>query len=114
MIIGTALLPTLDHALTKFSQWLDQMNRSGKLQKNLHTVTSDTAFAFDHLAKAIGLATTAYNDFRDVAAKLPGGRNGFFSRLVSGSIFTQFKIFGDAVHNVADYLGLAADQADKS
>ena len=114
VIIGTALLPSLDHALTKFSLWLDQLNRSGALQKHLETVTSDTAVAFHGLAKEIGLATTAYNDFRDVAAKLPGGRDGFFSRLISGSLFTQFKIFGDAVHNVADYLGLVANNADKA
>ena len=54
VIIGTALLPTLDKALGKFSKWLEQLNRSGKLQKDLHTVTSDTAYAFDHLSKAIG------------------------------------------------------------
>ena len=111
VIIGTALLPTLDKALGKFSKWLDQLNRSGKLQKDLKTVTSDTALAFGALSKAIGAATDAYNTFRDAAAHLPGGRHGFLSTVLSGSIFAQFRLFSKALHNVGAEFGFVADNA---
>jgi len=68
IIIGTALLPTLNHYLAKGSDWLSQMNRSGKLQRDVtgatHTLAAaisgikaivvPAAHAFQLLGKAVG------------------------------------------------------------
>jgi hypothetical protein len=36
VIIGTALLPTIDHYLESLGKWLDKMNRSGRLQRDVN------------------------------------------------------------------------------
>jgi hypothetical protein len=51
-IVGTALLPTLNKYLTSLSQWLDKMNRSGELQR-------DVEKASHALSEAIGVLKDA-------------------------------------------------------
>src|SRR4029077_13841456 len=67
-IVGTALLPTLNKYLDQLSRWLDRMNRSGKLQRDvartsqlladaigaIKTVLDPLVVAFQTLAKAVG------------------------------------------------------------
>lgn len=40
-IIGSALLPIFNHYLTDLSDWLDKMNRSGKLQRDVNKIVGD-------------------------------------------------------------------------
>jgi len=72
IIIGTALLPTFNKMLGRFSDWLDKMNKSGKLQKDLTTVTEDLSVAFDDLSVSIGAAYDAYKKYSGVTSHLPG------------------------------------------
>src|SRR4051812_7961898 len=41
--IGTGLLPTVDKYLTELSDWLEKMEKSGKLQRDVNTVIRDGA-----------------------------------------------------------------------
>ncbi len=52
-IIGTALLPTLNKFLISGTKWLEQMNRSGKLQKDVSTAAHDFATAMDAVKGAV-------------------------------------------------------------
>lgn len=114
VIIGTALLPTLDRALSKFSRWLTQLNRSGKLQRNLQSATEELGTAFGLLADAIGVASNAYDEFRDAAAKLPGGRGGFLSTLISGTLGAQLRSMADSGHKLGVELGFIADEGARA
>lgn len=49
VIIGTALLPTVTHLLTEGAHWLDQMNRSGRLQRDVNTAVHDGAVVIHDL-----------------------------------------------------------------
>jgi hypothetical protein len=67
-IVGTALLPTLNRYLTQLSVWLDKMNRSGQLQRDVNQaikqavpLVDDLAKAFTGLAGAIGGAVRLWN-----------------------------------------------------
>ena len=40
-IIGSAILPVLNKLLARFGDWLDKMNRSGKLQKDVNQAVSE-------------------------------------------------------------------------
>lgn len=52
VIVGEALLPTLDHLLKSLGAWLQKMNESGRLQRDVNTAVKDfTAVA--HGAEAI-------------------------------------------------------------
>lgn len=51
-IIGIALLPVFNKLLTSLSTWLERMNRSGKLQRDLNEAVKDGTIVF-HALKAI-------------------------------------------------------------
>ena len=52
VIVGTALLPTLNKYLGELGKWLDKMNRSGQLQKDVNSAVKTAAGLFQDL-KAI-------------------------------------------------------------
>jgi hypothetical protein len=63
--------------------------------KGLTPVVSGLAAAFNDLAGA-------YIKFREAAAKMPGGKEGFFSKLISGTVLEQVHSFVGSIHNLAD------------
>jgi len=66
VIIGTALLPAVTHLLTEGAAWLDQMNRSGKLQKDVNAAVHDGAVFFHLLADGAHLVVGAVKIADDV------------------------------------------------
>ena len=66
VIIGTALLPTVNRLLTSLGDWLDKMNKSGQLQKDVNTAVSDGTTLFKDLIPYVEAAKTAFKDLGDV------------------------------------------------
>jgi hypothetical protein len=88
--IGKELLPSLTKYLNKGTEWLNQSKNQEKILRDTKVIVGTLAKAFAGLAIAIDKATSAYQAFTDAAAKLPGGKEGFLSKLVSGTVFDQF------------------------
>jgi hypothetical protein len=90
-IIGTALLPVLNKYLTQLSKWLDQMNRSGKLQKDVNTFMKNATPIVSDLAGAVKGLADAYGTLNDVLRKLPGQKGqtlfGFLYQSLKSEIF---------------------------
>lgn len=79
--IGTALLPTFDRLLTHFGDWVQKMNQSGKLTRDVNAVVHDLGIGFHLLGKAIS-----------VVDKVTGG---FGHTLIAiGEIWAGIKILG--------------------
>jgi hypothetical protein len=51
--IGTALLPTVERLATSFANWLEKMNRTGQLQRDVNTAVRDGAAIFRAIGAAI-------------------------------------------------------------
>jgi hypothetical protein len=60
VIIGTAILPTLTRYLTKGTLWLDQMNRSGRLQRDVKEASRKLATGVHVASSAIHGAVAAF------------------------------------------------------
>jgi hypothetical protein len=94
-VIGTALLPVLNKYLDQLSAWLDEMQRSGRLAKDVKTF----ADAISALAGAIGVLNQAIGkaeNLREKARKLP---------LIGGLFMTGFEQLDRATkayHNMID------------
>lgn len=89
-IIGGALLPTVNHYLDRLSSWLDKMNRTGRLQKDVNT--------FMHAASGAGhAAEAAFHGIEDVAIPLSHALGGTEKtvRLLIGALIA-FKLRGAA------------------
>jgi hypothetical protein len=54
-IIGQALLPTFNRLITGLSDYLDRMNRTGQLERDVRTVTHDLGLAFHGVEDALRL-----------------------------------------------------------
>jgi hypothetical protein len=63
VIIGTALLPVLNRGLTKLGDWLDKMNRTGRLQKDVNAIIKTATGLFGALKTALGVVTGAFHVF---------------------------------------------------
>ena len=63
------------------------------------------------LAEAFNKAADAYIAFRHAAADLPGGKQGFFAKLISGTLLEQIGSFTGTVHKLGVELGFVGDQA---
>ena len=64
-IIGQGILPTLNKYLESGSRWLEQMNESGKLQKDVSNAANDFASAVKGVAdvvKAVGKVTGSFKN----------------------------------------------------
>lgn len=53
-IIGTALLPTFNRLLGRLGSYLDRMNRTGRLQRDVNVVAKDGTIIVRDLSKAVG------------------------------------------------------------
>ncbi len=82
-IIGTALLPTVTHLLTKGGDWLAQMNESGKLQKDINHWVSIGGDAFHTLEGAIAGVDRVTGSFANTLKLIIGLK---FASLVAGWI----------------------------
>lgn len=121
IIIGNALLPTIDHLLSKLSDWLDKMNRSGKLQKDVNGIIqtgtgivlafkdalSPLVTAFQDLGKAVGgtrnelklllalfAAWKASKMLEGLAALTGGLKNARGEAILLEAVLTRLKFFG--------------------
>ena len=72
MIIGTALLPTLNKFLSALGEWLDKMNRSGQLQKDVNEAVKTATGIFQGVLAVVKPLATA---FQDLGKVLGGTKN---------------------------------------
>ena len=62
VIIGTALLPTIDKYLGELGKWLDKMNRSGRLQRDVNEAVKDGTAAFQAIKAIVDPLIAAFKD----------------------------------------------------
>lgn len=84
--LGTALLPTVERLAGRLSDWLDRMQKSGKLQRDVNTVVHDAGTVFHVLGDAVRLVDKVTGSFTNtlrillglkVASMLAGWAGGF-------------------------------------
>jgi hypothetical protein len=86
VIIGSALLPTLDKYLGKFSDWLDKMNRSGKLQRDVNGILKDAKGILQGVLDVVRPLAGAFKALGDAV----GGTRNELKLLVG--VFAAFKL----------------------
>ena len=64
-ILGTALLPILNRLLTRFSNWLTKMQKSGELQRDVNRITHETTHIFDTLAGIVHKVDRVTGSFKN-------------------------------------------------
>jgi hypothetical protein len=72
VILGTALLPTLNKYLTSGAKWLTQMNESGRLQRDVTKITKDVTHGIDDLRGAIHAVDSVTGGFKNTLEILIG------------------------------------------
>lgn len=85
VIIGQALLPTVNKLLTSLSGWLDRMNRSGRLQKDVNGLVRTATGLFGDLKAIVEPLADA---FKTLADNVGGVSNAL--RILVG-VFAGFK-----------------------
>ena len=65
VIIGNALLPTIDRLLTKLGDWLDKMNRTGQLQRDLNTAVKDGTGVIQGIEAILKPVVALFKEFGD-------------------------------------------------
>jgi hypothetical protein len=119
-ILGEALLPTLNTYLEKLSVWLDRMNESGRLQRNVETTAHLLSTAFDATASSIAAASDAYREWRDLTgaqgAEQRGDRDtslvGNLRRLFGSNIFSQGQHLAALMQKLQDDFAKTTTNAD--
>ena len=96
-IIGTALLPTLDKYLTEFGRWLEKMQRSGQLQKDVNSDLTKAGHVLHVVGDAIHAVDTVTGSFTRTLEILLGLR-----------LFTYLKSVASGWDAVAVSAGRAA------
>lgn len=61
--IGTELLPTFEQLAASLENWLQKMNESGRLQRDVKTITGDTVAVFKTLGQVIGIVDKVTGSF---------------------------------------------------
>jgi hypothetical protein len=79
VIVGTALLPTLNKYLGELGKWLDKMNRSGQLQKDVNSAVKTATGLFEDLKAIVGPLADAFKTLGDMV----GGTKNELKLLVS-------------------------------
>jgi hypothetical protein len=80
-IIGRALLPTFNRLISRFSNYIDRLNRTGKLQRDVNRVVSTTG----HIVRGVGAGFhTLAAILRPVNRLLGGTRHS--AELLGGSL----------------------------
>lgn len=69
-IIGEGLLPVLNKYLGQLTVWLDKMNKSGQLQKDLNSFVKESTPIFHGAGVAIGIAADALHRYGDMLGAL--------------------------------------------
>ena len=72
VIIGTALLPALNKLLGSLGDWLEKMNRSGRLQRDVNEAVKDGTAAFHGILDVVKPLVGAFKDLGDAVG---GTRN---------------------------------------
>ena len=85
VIVGTALLPTLDKLLTSLGNWLTKMNESGKLQRDVNSAVKTGTALFQALVPWVDAAKSAFKYLGDAV----GGTKNEVELLVGA--FVAFK-----------------------
>ena len=65
IIIGNALLPTINHLLTSLGNWLTKMNESGKLQKDVNSAVQTGTALFQGLEAIVKPLAAAFTTLGD-------------------------------------------------
>ena len=86
VIIGTALLPTLNKYLGELSDWLGKMNRSGRLQKDVNEVVKDATGILQGVLDVVKPSAEAFKKLGDAV----GGTRNEVKLLVG--VFATFKL----------------------
>jgi len=111
-VLGNALLPTLNKMLGSLTKYLEKLQKSDKLQKDVADSATAIGDAFALAAGAVALATDNYRKWRDLTGA--GGKDpGFFSKLFGGTLRQQIddfisraKYLGGAANKYAEALGI--------
>jgi hypothetical protein len=88
VIIGTALLPTVNRYLGKLTDWLDKMNRSGRLQRDVNQALQ-TATGIINALK--GPVEGLVSGFKALSSAVGGTKNAVE---LLGAAFAAWKITG--------------------
>jgi hypothetical protein len=103
VVIGTALLPTVNKYLNRLSEWLDKMNRSGRLQRDVNQALQ-TATGIINALK--GPVEAVANAFKTLGSAVGGTKNevellaaAFAAWKISGWI-TAFGALSGGIHGV--------------
>jgi hypothetical protein len=62
-VIGTGLLPSLNRYLAAGTKWMQQMQESGSLQRNVETIARDVTTAIDETARAVRIVDRVTGGF---------------------------------------------------
>lgn len=71
-IIGQSLLPVFNKYLAQFTVWLQKLDESGRLQKDVNSFVKDATPIFEDAGKAIGFAAAALHKYGDALGYLRG------------------------------------------
>ena len=85
IIVGNALLPAINKLLTSLGNWLNKMNESGKLQRDVNSAVKTGTALFQALVPWVNAAKTAFKDLGDVV----GGTKNELELLIGA--FAAFK-----------------------
>jgi hypothetical protein len=86
VIIGTALLPTLNKFLTSLGDWLQKMNESGRLQKDVNEVVKTGTGIFEGVLAVVKPLASAFKTLGDMV----GGTKDEVKLLAAA--FAAFKV----------------------
>jgi hypothetical protein len=105
VIIGTALLPTVNRLLESLSKWLDNLNRSGQLQRDVNTAVNDAVSAFE----AVKAIVVPLADAFQTLSKAVGGTKQAVELLIGAfAAFKAAKLLGGITSIAAGVGGIGA------
>jgi len=110
VIIGTALLPTVTKYLTHLSDWLEKMNRSGRLQRDVNQALKDATQVVQGLKDVLGPLVTA---FRELSSAVGGTRHAV-ELLVGAFLVFKTARFLNSITGAATAVGEIGTQAEAS
>ena len=115
VIIGTALLPTLNKLLTEIGAWLTKMNQSGRLQRDVNTAVKDGTAAFE-VMKAIIVPLAAA--FQGLGKAVGGTKNelelllGVFAAFKGAALLREIGLVSTAVGGIGASAVVAGGEVD--
>jgi murein DD-endopeptidase MepM/ murein hydrolase activator NlpD len=86
VIIGSALLPTLNRFLGSLEKWLRKMNESGQLQKDVNRWVADGNTLFGDLKAAIDKVVGALGGWKQALTILVGAWAGFKAAAIADAV----------------------------